>query len=144
MSFLLISVSPQDWIASADLYFLKAADQPGQPCPKSAISAHAGQLWRRALSSRLPAFCDSNQRDGKHRTDNTYVKRKAREFRSWIRIEHLQLGNAIVGAAEPPAKLAIDVLHHDHIRMDVGLVIRIELPGRELVQHGWTLRNHGG
>jgi hypothetical protein len=53
MSFLLISVSPQDWIASADLYFLKAAEWPGQPCPKSAISAHAGQLWRQPIAGAL-------------------------------------------------------------------------------------------
>jgi hypothetical protein len=27
-------------------------------------------------------------------------------------VRHLQLGNAIVGAAQPPAKLAVDILHH--------------------------------
>ena len=28
-------------------------------------------------------------------------------------VQHL--GNAIVGAAEPPAQLAIDIVHHQHI-----------------------------
>jgi hypothetical protein len=63
---------------------------------------------------------------------------------SLTRVKHLQLGNAIVGAAEPPAKLAVDVLHHHHIRMDVGLVTRVEVSGRELVEHGWALRDDGG
>ena len=47
-----------------------------------------------------------------------------------------QLGNATVGAAEPPAEFAVDVLHHDHIGVDVGLVVRVEVSGRELVQYG--------
>ena len=55
-----------------------------------------------------------------------------------------QLGNAAVGAAEPPAKFAVDVLHHDHIGVDVGLVVRVEISGRELVQHGFGLRDDGG
>ncbi len=44
----------------------------------------------------------------------------ARASVSLISLTHLQLGNAIVGAAEPPTKLAVDILHHHHIRMDVG------------------------
>jgi len=35
--------------------------------------------------------------------------------------------DVLVGAAEPPAKLAVDILHHHHIRMDVGLVARVEV-----------------
>jgi len=68
----------------------------------------------------------------------------ARESASLTRVKHLQLGNAIVGAAEPPTKLAIDILYHHHIRMDVGLVAPVEFSGRELVQHGWALRDDGG
>ncbi len=33
-----------------------------------------------------------------------------------------QLGNATVDTAEPPAKFAVDILHHDDIGVDVGLV----------------------
>jgi hypothetical protein len=55
-----------------------------------------------------------------------------------------QLGNATVGAAEPPAKFAVDVLHHDHIAVDVGLVVRVEISGRELVQYGCALGYDGG
>ena len=47
-------------------------------------------------------------------------------------------------AAEPPTELAVDILHHHHIRVDVGLVVRVEISGRELVQHGWALRDDGG
>jgi hypothetical protein len=54
-----------------------------------------------------------------------------RESASFTRAKHLQLGNAIFGAVEPPTKLA--ALHHHHIRMNVGLVARVELSGRELV-----------
>jgi hypothetical protein len=36
----------------------------------------------------------------------------------------MQFGNAIVGVAEPPTKLVVDIPHHHHIRMDVGLVAR--------------------
>jgi hypothetical protein len=57
----------------------------------------------------------------------------AREPASLTRVKHLQLGNAIVGAAEPPTKLAVDILYHHHIRMDVGLVACVEVSGRELV-----------
>lgn len=53
----------------------------------------------------------------------------------------LQLRNAIVGTAKPPTKLAVDILHHHHIRVDVGLVVRVELSSRQLVQQGWALRN---
>jgi hypothetical protein len=35
-----------------------------------------------------------------------------------------RLGNASVGAVELPTKLAVDILHHHHIRMDVGLASR--------------------
>jgi hypothetical protein len=34
----------------------------------------------------------------------------ARESASLARVKHLQLSNAIVGAAEPPTKLAVDIL----------------------------------
>jgi len=68
----------------------------------------------------------------------------ARASVSLTRVKHLQLSNAIVGAAEPPTKLAVDILHHHHIRMDVGLVARVEVSGRELVQHGWAFRDDGG
>ena len=67
----------------------------------------------------------------------------ARESASLTRVKHLQLGNAIVGAAEPPTKLTVDILHHHHIRMDVGLVAGVEFSGRELVQHGWALHDDG-
>jgi hypothetical protein len=33
------------------------------------------------------------------------------------RLKHLQLGNAIFGAAELPTKLAVDILHHHHAWM---------------------------
>src|SRR5947209_5939931 len=55
-----------------------------------------------------------------------------------------QLGNAAVGAAEAPAQFAVDVLHHQHIGVDVGLVECIEVSGRELVQHGCALGYDGG
>src|SRR5438034_2089706 len=55
-----------------------------------------------------------------------------------------QLGNANVCAAEPPAKFAVDILHHNHIGVDVGLVVRVEASGRELVQYGCALRDDGG
>src|SRR5260370_9962984 len=70
--------------------------------------------------------------------------RDARESASSTRVKHLQLGNAIVGAAEPSTKLAVDILHHHHIRMNVGLVARVEFLGREFVQHGWALRDDRG
>jgi len=60
------------------------------------------------------------------------------------RVKQLQLGNAIVGSAESPTKLAVDILYHHHIRVDVGLVVRVEVSGRELVQHSWALCNDGG
>ena len=63
---------------------------------------------------------------------------------SLSRVKHLQLGNAIVSSAEPPTKLAVDILYHHHIRVDVGLVVRVEVLGRELVQHSWALRDDGG
>ena len=55
-----------------------------------------------------------------------------------------QLGNATVGAAEAPAEFAVDVLHHDHIGVDVGLVVGVEVSGRELVQYRCGLRDDGG
>src|SRR6516165_1216989 len=57
---------------------------------------------------------------------------------------HLQLGKAIVGAAEPSTKLAVDILQHDHIPVHVGLVALVKLLSRELVQHGWALRDDRG
>jgi hypothetical protein len=57
---------------------------------------------------------------------------------------HLQLGKAIVGAPEPPTKLAVDILQHDYIPVDVGLVALVKLLGRELVQLGWALRDDRG
>ena len=36
----------------------------------------------------------------------------------------------------PPTRLAIDILHHHYIGMDVGLAARVEFSGRKLVQHG--------
>jgi hypothetical protein len=63
---------------------------------------------------------------------------------SLTRAKHLQIGDAIVGATQPPAKLAVDILQHHHIGMDVGLVTRVEVSRRELVQHGRALRDHGG
>ena len=68
----------------------------------------------------------------------------AYESASLTGVKRLQLGNAIVGAAEPPAKLAADVLHHDHIGVDIGLVAGVELSGREFVQHGRAVRDDGG
>src|SRR5260370_16539930 len=68
----------------------------------------------------------------------------ARESASLTRVKHLQLGNAIVSAAESPTKLTVDILHHHHIPIDVGLVAPVEFTGRELVQHGWALRDDGG
>ena len=55
-----------------------------------------------------------------------------------------QLGDAAVGAAEPAAKFAVDILHHDYIGVDVGLVVRVEVSGRQLIQHGCGLRDDGG
>jgi hypothetical protein len=69
--------------------------------------------------------------------------RGAGEPASLTRLKHPQLGNAIVSAPEPSTKLAVDILHHDHIRIDVGLVERVEFSSRELVQHDWALRDHG-
>ena len=62
---------------------------------------------------------------------------------SSIRVK-AQFGNATVGAAEPPAKFAVDILHHQHIGVDVGLVVRVEVSGRQLVQCGCGLRDDGG
>src|SRR5216684_6660217 len=73
-----------------------------------------------------------------------YARHDAREAASLTRVKHQQLGNALVGAAEPPTKLTVDILHHHHIRIDVGLVARVEFSGRELVQHGWAFRDDGG
>lgn len=55
-----------------------------------------------------------------------------------------QLGNAIDGAAEPPAEFAVDVLHHDHIGGDVGLVEGVEVARGQLVQNRRALRDDGG
>jgi hypothetical protein len=74
----------------------------------------------------------------------TSLQKTAREFASLTRVNICQLRNAIVGAAEPPTELAVDILQHHHIRVDVGLVVRVEVSGRELVQHGWALRDDGG
>ncbi|MGY4233537.1 hypothetical protein ACVIIW_002484 [Bradyrhizobium sp. USDA 4449] len=41
-----------------------------------------------------------------------------------------------LGAAKPPAWLAIDVLQDDHIGVDDGLVAAAELLGRQFVQQG--------
>src|SRR5262245_8928901 len=49
--------------------------------------------------------------------------------------------HAIVGTTEPPTQLAADVLQHHYVSMDVRLVVRVELSGREFVQHGRTLRD---
>src|SRR5215469_2236650 len=68
----------------------------------------------------------------------------SRRAASLAGVKRLEPGKAIVGAAQPPAQLAVDVLHHDHIAVDVALVIFVELLRRELVQHGRTLRDHGG
>jgi len=73
--------------------------------------------------------------------DNAFARLRAA---SMTRAKHLQLGNAFVGPADPPTKLAVDILHDDHIRVDIGLVVRVKFSGREFVQHGWTLRNDGG
>jgi hypothetical protein len=54
-----------------------------------------------------------------------------------------QLGNATVGAAEPPTELAVNILQHHHVGVDVGLVICVEVSGRELVQHGCAVRDDG-
>jgi Transposase domain (DUF772) len=68
----------------------------------------------------------------------------ARESALLTRGSICQLGNAIVGAAEPPTELAVDILHHHHIRVDVGLVVRVEVLGGEFVQHGRALHDDGG
>jgi hypothetical protein len=68
----------------------------------------------------------------------------AYESVSLTRAKHMQLGNAIVGAAEPTTKLAVNILHHHHIRVDVSLVVRVKFSGRELVEHGWAFRDDGG
>jgi hypothetical protein len=70
--------------------------------------------------------------------------RDARESVSLTRVKHLQLGNAVVGAAEPPTKLAVDILQHHHIPVNVGLVALVKFLGRELVKHGWALSDDGG
>src|SRR5262245_217425 len=43
-----------------------------------------------------------------------------------------------------PAEVAVDILHDHRIRVDVGLVVLVVVSGRELVQHGWALRDDGG
>ena len=45
-----------------------------------------------------------------------------------------QLDNAKVSATEPPAELAVDVLQHHRIRVDVGFIEGVEVSGRELVE----------
>jgi hypothetical protein len=47
------------------------------------------------------------------------------ESASFTQVKHLQLANTNVGAAEPSTKLAVVILHHHHIRVDVGLVVRV-------------------
>src|SRR6516162_8493964 len=66
------------------------------------------------------------------------------ESASLTRVNICQLGNTVVGAAEPPTELAVDILQHHHIRGDVGLVVGVEVSGRKLVQHGWTVRDDSG
>src|SRR6266567_4563567 len=95
-----------------------------------------------------PGWADSNTANltpaSGVRTTRLRRTHDARESASLTRVKHLQFGNAIVGAAEPPTKLTVDILHHHHIRMDVGLVAGVEFSGRKLVQHGWALRDDGG
>lgn len=69
---------------------------------------------------------------------------EARESASFTSASNCQLGNATVGAAEPPTELAVDILHHHHIRVDVGFAVRVEVSGGELVQHGWAFHEDGG
>jgi hypothetical protein len=64
----------------------------------------------------------------------------ARNSASSTRVKLLQLGNSIVGAAEPSTKLAVDILYHHDIRVDVGLVARVELSGRECTARLGSLR----
>jgi hypothetical protein len=98
---------------------------------RGCVSVHVGLLRNRSQARNPPAGRSSlNPNDASESASLTGVKR-------------LQLGNTIVGAAEPPAKLAADVLHHHHIGMDIRLVTRVELFGRELVQQGWALRDDG-
>src|SRR5262249_20615458 len=62
----------------------------------------------------------------------------------WVMCGPRRIGNAIVGAAEPPTELAVDILQHHRIRVDGDLVVRVEVSSSELVQHGWALRDDSG
>jgi hypothetical protein len=99
-------------------------------CLPSASSAGKSSLIRRPTGCISPAAVLLYPHD-------------ARESASLTRVKYLQLSNAIVGAAEPPTKLAVDILHHHHIRVDVGLVASVEVSRRELIQHDWALRDDG-
>src|SRR2546426_10786846 len=107
----------------------------------------------------MPALCHSLP-PGRSSGKSGHVRCDAdsgSQFRSWrprygpLRVVSAsfarvkaQLGNATVSAAEPPAKFAVDILHHDHVGVDVGLVVGVEVSGRKLIQYGCGLRDDGG
>ena len=51
----------------------------------------------------------------------------------FTRATHLQLCDAMIRAAKSATKLAIDILHHQYVSVNVSLIVRIELLGRELI-----------
>src|SRR6516225_145311 len=101
-----------------------------------------GANLSRCARPRSPA-CSPVSRRGSGST-STRTRRTPLVFQHACKMNICQLGNAIVGAAEPPTELAVDILQHHHIRGDVGLVVGVEVSGRKLVQHGWALRDDGG
>ena len=70
----------------------------------------------------------------------------ARRLRAGPRLAALrgQVDNADIGATEPAAELAVDVLQHHRIGVDVGFIERVEVSGREFVKHGRALGDDAG
>src|SRR5437588_6764138 len=70
---------------------------------------------------------------------------KARDARGsvpLILVKHLPCDCRRDGVS--PTELAVYILHHHHIRTDIGLVICVEVSSRELVQNGWVVRDNSG
>jgi hypothetical protein len=116
--------------------------------PHGGGAAHTGGRRTQTSTNRDTGDSGFSQRETKplRHISLVAVSSQPGDARAPVSLTRLkqQLGNAIVGAAEPPTKLAVDILYHHHIRMDVGLVARVEVSGRELVQHGWAFRDDGG
>src|SRR5690242_14576216 len=116
-------------------------------CPHPRSSRAGGQSPLRVIRYRGSGRSSHVRADAESGNQLSMLEATLRAVRgvpaSFARVK-AQFGNATVGAAEAPAKFAVDILHHDHIGVDVGLVVRVEVSGRELVQHGCGLRDHGG